>query len=127
MSDRESGHGVGSSLFSGGPNIAMKVPPQKLDAVVKFYRDVIGLQVSRSESGWMVEFGAATLWLDPSDRHVSEIWLELVTDDLENAEQRLRQAGVQPDETIESLPSGYPGFWISNPIGCVHLVSKRGA
>jgi hypothetical protein len=57
--------------FTGGRNIAMKVPPQLWDATVQFYREVVGLEVIEhaptSPPSVCFEFGANQLWMDRVD------------------------------------------------------------
>jgi hypothetical protein len=113
--------------FAGGPNIAMKISPDKLDEVVGFYRDLLGFPVAKSPSGsWKVDLGQFVLWLDLSETGHGQIWLELVVPDAESARNYLAPTGVI-DPRIEALPNDYPGFWIRNPAGFVHLISEEGA
>ncbi|MFZ0242986.1 MAG: hypothetical protein WAL90_15185 [Desulfobacterales bacterium] len=70
--------------FTGGRNIAMKVPPHQFEETVRFYRDVLGLEErSREKSSVCFAFGSNRLWIDrtPSFSQ-AEIWLEVVTDDI---------------------------------------------
>ena len=115
-----------SLSFSGGRNIAMKVPPHLWDVTVRFYRDVLGLkQVGTEAPGVVFEFGANRLWIDRVDgiSH-AEVWLELTTDDVDGASEHLRAAGVVRRDEIEPLPDGFSGFWIANPAGIIHLVAS---
>ena len=116
--------------FRHGDNIAMKVPPHLMDAMVGFYRDVIGLEVlGREGDSWIFRFGALRLWLD-SVPAVSqpELWLELKTDDVEAAARHLGAhgpaLGITRCDAIEPLPEGFPGFWIAAPGGMIHLVAR---
>ncbi len=116
---------MSSSLkFTPGRNIAMKVPPHQYDATLRFYRDVVGLKSIEShlpEVGF--EFGDKQLWIDrvPGISQ-AEIWLELVTNDLEAAAAQLGAAGVVRCDEIEPLPEGFQGFWVSSPASIIHLV-----
>lgn len=120
--------------FAGGPNVAMKLPAADHDATVAFYRDTLGLEtteqdvsdaptVSRSVS---VAFGPMTLWLDRvDDLDRAEIWLEVATDDLAAARQRIDAAGVEICDEVEPLPGlGERMHWIRNPAGVVHLLAQ---
>lgn len=74
----------------------MKVPPDRFEATVTFYRDVIGLKpITSLEPDVVFEFGSNQLWID---RVVTvsqaEVWLELVTDDISAAEEHLEAADV---------------------------------
>lgn len=72
-----------------------------------------------------MEFGPIRLWLDPtSQRALPEVWLEVVTDDLDAAASYLAQRGVPRRDAVEPLPDGLPGFWISSPAGVIHLVCE---
>lgn len=108
--------------FSGGRNIAMKVPSHQYDAVVRFYRDVIGLEpIDRPEVGF--KFGANNLWIDRVP-HISqaELWLELTTDDTKAAADHLKKNDVVRCDDIEPLGESFDGFWISSPASIIHLV-----
>jgi catechol 2,3-dioxygenase-like lactoylglutathione lyase family enzyme len=116
--------------FRGGRNIAMKVPPHLWEQTVSFYRDVAGLEVVEHEPtdppSVAFVFGANRLWIDRVE-HVShaELWLEMNVDDVGAAAERLEQAGVPRRDGIEPLGESFEGYWIANPAGIIHLVSKR--
>lgn len=115
-------------LFNGGANVALKVPAGEMHRLLTFYRDTLGLDAHFSGTGsWVITFGPLTLWLDPSDSHRGEIWLEVVTSDVIRAKKHLASCGVPESSAIEALPADFPGFWITNPIGAVHLVAQHGA
>ena len=115
--------------FSGGRNIAMKVPPHQWEATVAFYRDIVGLPTFAHEPteppsvGFV--FGGNRLWIDrvESVSH-AELWLELTTPDVPAAAEHLRAAGVVRRDEIEPLPDDHEGFWIANPAGIIHMVAK---
>lgn len=118
-----------SAKFSGGRNIAMKVPPHLWDETVRFYRDVIGLSVSKnvasSSTSICFDFGANRLWIDSVEAlSQAELWLELNTSDIEGAARDFDSAGVVRRDEIEPLPEGFEGFWIQNPASIIHIVSK---
>lgn len=110
----------------GGRNLAMKVPPTEWSNTVTFYRDVIGLPVIHSSSGSITfEFGSNRLWIDSVDGlQRAEIWLEIISDALESDEDQLTRACVTRCDDVETLPEQFPGFWIRNPAGLVHLVTS---
>jgi hypothetical protein len=112
--------------FSGGRNIAMKVPPHQWEATVQFYRDVIGLkQLDNHLPHVVFEFGANQLWIDRVEAlSQAEIWLELNASDVQAAASHLESAGVVRCDEIEPLPEGFAGFWISSPASIIHLVAK---
>jgi catechol 2,3-dioxygenase-like lactoylglutathione lyase family enzyme len=115
--------------FEGGRNIAMKVPPHQWDETVRFYRDVVGLEVIEHEPteppsvGFV--FGANQLWIDRVD-HFSqaEVWLEMHVADVAAAADHLDSAGVVRRDEIEPLGETFEGFWITNPAGVINLVAK---
>jgi catechol 2,3-dioxygenase-like lactoylglutathione lyase family enzyme len=111
-------------LFSGGRNIALKIPPHEFDQTLRFYRDTLGLrQLDNHLPSHVFEFGANLLWLDRSDTMThTEIWLELRTPDTNSAAARLEINGVARCDAIEHLPEGFDGFWITSPGNIVHLV-----
>ncbi len=112
--------------FTAGRNIAMKVPPHLYEVTIEFYRDMIGLkEITQHAPSIVFEFGSNNLWIDlvPGISQ-AEIWLEVVTDDLEAASATLAQAGIVRCDYIEPLPEGFQGFWISSPASIIHLVCK---
>lgn len=111
--------------FRGGKNIAIKVPPNQWQSTVDFYRNVAALPVvSDSAKSVAFSFGSNTLHIDRCEQlSQAEIWLELISNDVENARVYLEDAGVSRCDAIEELPDGFNGFWISSPASIVHLVS----
>lgn len=112
--------------FLGGRNIAMKVPPHLYDATVQFYRDVLGLkEITTHAPAVGFEFGSNNLWIDRvSGISQAEIWLEILTNDIEAAAEELKRAGIVRRDEIEPLPEGFEAFWISSPASIIHLVCK---
>jgi catechol 2,3-dioxygenase-like lactoylglutathione lyase family enzyme len=112
--------------FAAGRNIAMKVPPHLYEATIQFYRDVLGLkEITKHAPSIGFEFGSNNLWIDRVNGiSQAEIWLEVVTNDLEAASAQLEEAGVVRCDNIEPLPQGFQGFWVSSPASIIHLVCK---
>jgi hypothetical protein len=114
-------------LFVGGENVAMSVPRSRLEEVIGFYRDILGIEVRRhGPHSYKVEFGPITLWLDEVDDNqvlVGVICLELQATDTKRAREYLGHHGIETRNDIGPLPENYDGFWIVNPIGVIHLVS----
>jgi hypothetical protein len=113
--------------FAGGRNIAMKVPPHQHEAVVHFYRDVLGLeQIEHEELGF--KFGSNQLWIDRvPGMSQAELWLEVLTDDTKAAAAHLAANGLPRCDEIEPLGE-LDGFWISSPAQIIHLVDgERGS
>lgn len=115
--------------FTGGRNIAMKVPPHMWENTIHFYRDVVGLNVIEpsltTPPSVGFEFGANHLWIDRVDGlSQAEIWLELSTTDVAAAADHLQSAGIVRRDEIEPLPAELHGFWIQNPASIIHLIVK---
>ncbi len=120
--------------FAGSVNIAMKIPRADYDATVAFYRDVLGMPVTDvSESdvaagvsrSHRCEFGPNTLWLDEVENYSrSDLWLQIDTDDISAAMDRLAASGVTPRDELEPLSDAAKAHWISNPAGIVHLIGQ---
>ena len=112
--------------FTGGGNVAMKVPPHLYDATVHFYRDVLGLkEITKHAPAAGFAFGSNNLWIDRvSGLSQAEVWLEIVTDDIAVAAEHMKAAGVVRCDDIEPLPEGFHAFWISSPASIIHLVCK---
>jgi catechol 2,3-dioxygenase-like lactoylglutathione lyase family enzyme len=113
--------------YSGGRNIAMKVPPHQYDETVRFYRDVIGLaQIEGHEPAVGFHFGANQLWIDKAPgMSQAEIWLEIVMDDKDAAADHLAKAGIARRDEIEPLGPDFKGFWVSSPSSIIHLVDEK--
>jgi catechol 2,3-dioxygenase-like lactoylglutathione lyase family enzyme len=112
--------------FAAGRNIAMKVPPHLYEATIHFYREVLGLkEITKQAPSIGFEFGSNNLWIDrvPGISQ-AEIWLEVVTNDLEAASTQLQAAGVVRCDDIEPLPQGFQGVWVSSPASIIHLVCE---
>lgn len=118
-------------LFKPGKNIAIKVPRHEFNEKVAFYRDVLGLSVleaARSPDTFdsiAFDFDGKTLWIDcVSTMSQAEIWLEILTTNLEAAKRHFLDSGCVIYDEIESLPGDFKGFWISSPSNIIHLVSE---
>jgi catechol 2,3-dioxygenase-like lactoylglutathione lyase family enzyme len=118
--------------FGGGVNIAVKIPRADYDATVAFYRDTLGLPLEAGDAAeaptvartHSLPFGPNTLWLDRVDNYSRiDVWLELRTDDLDAALQRMADVGVHPVDEVEPLDAtGGRTRWIRDPAGVVHLL-----
>ncbi|GAA4853642.1 VOC family protein [Luteimonas vadosa] len=114
--------------FAPGRNIAMKVPEHEYDRTVAFYRDVLGFEQlfdgeDATADGIGFAFGDKVLWLDRvAGLSQAELWLEVVTDDVEQAAAYLERSGCARRDGIEPLPEGMAAFWISSPANIIHLV-----
>ena len=116
--------------FRAGRNIAIKVPEHEYDATVAFYRDILALPLLASEAPSATdttrfEFGDKVLWIDRvTTISQAEIWLEILTDDVDRACTYLQSQGLVRRDGIEPLPDGFQGFWLSSPANVVHLVTS---
>jgi hypothetical protein len=120
--------------FTAGLNIAMKIPKAQYEATVAFYRDVLGFEVNEEDVSHAptvsrthsVRFGPNTLWLDCVDNYSQpDLWLQLHTDELDAAIDKLAGIGILPCDEVEPL-EGLESrtHWIKNPAGVVHLLAE---
>jgi hypothetical protein len=102
----------------------MKVPSGQFRSVVDSYQS-IGLPIlHESEETVIFEYGPVKLHIDRRQNFSqAELWLELVSDDLDEAESSAEAAGFARCDEIEDL-GGIDGFWITNPASIVHLVTE---
>lgn len=117
--------------FEGGINIAIKIPKNKYEETVAFYRDTLKLEVvekpienptvSRTHQ---VKFGNNTVWLDCVNNYThSEIWLELKTADVDSATEYLKSKGIETCDELEKIPENM--HWIMDPAGTVLILNKQ--
>ena len=113
--------------FHGGNNIAIKIPSHVFEETVAFYRDVLKLTILEEVDNSVVfQFGTQKLWLDKEDRlNKPEMWLEIISEDVDAAEEFLKSRGIARRDEIGPLPEGFKGFWICNPADVIHLVSQK--
>ncbi len=106
-----------------GKNIAIKVPLHKWKDTIEFYRDKVGLEVTKELTNSVgFEFGDMTLWIDRVERQSQvDVWLELFTEDPDQALDHLESP--QRDE-LEPL-DGVTGHWTSDPAGVVLLLRNE--
>ena len=110
-------------MIGPGKNIAIKVPLYKWDETVAYYRERVGLKVTKELTNSVAfEFGEMTLWIDRVEQQSQvDVWLELVTDDPDTA---LRELGSPRRDELEPLDD-VDGHWTSDPAGVVLLVCKE--
>ncbi len=117
--------------FSGGINIAIKIPKAKYREAVAFYRDILKLDVIAHpiahptvSQTHRVVFGPNTLWLDCVEHCThAETWLELRTPDVEQATRYLATNGVETCDGLEQIPADK--HWIMDPAGTVFILGKN--
>lgn len=114
-------------MFTGGTNIAIKLPHHTYVQTVSFYRNILGLPlIETTDQSCVFQFGAIRLWLDRvSNLSQPDIWLEVHTDDTQAAASYLSDQGVPRRDEVEPLPDDLDGFWIASPDGTIHLVSNE--
>lgn len=116
--------------FAAGINIAIKIPKIKYEETVTFYKDILKFDVreipidnptvSRTHQ---VQFGQNIIWLDCVDNYThSETWLQLTTDNVEEATSYLLSRGVGTCDELEELPQGM--HWITDPAGTVFNLQR---
>lgn len=116
--------------FTPGKNIAMKVPVHEFDRTVAFYRDILGFEEVDASSPDNIEavtfkFGDRYLWIDKIPGiSQAEIWLEVVTDDIEVASEYFEENNCIRRDEIEPLSEGFKGFWLANPANIIHLITE---
>lgn len=103
-----------------GKNIAIKVPLYRWDETVAFYRDRVGLAVTREMPDSVgFAFGPFTLWINRVEKQSqADIWLELFTGDPDAA---LETLGSPKRDELEPLDN-VAGHWTSDPSGVVLLL-----
>lgn len=117
--------------FQAGKNIALKVPSHEFEATVRFYGEVLGFKAideltDNSGKSVVFEFGGKNLWVDKTPEiSQAEIWLEVTTDNMEEAAHYLAENNCIRRDEIETLPPGFKGFWISSPANIIHLVHEQ--
>ena len=115
---------ISNPSFSGGLNVAIKVPLHLYPATIAFYRDTLSLPLVEEEpEGCIFQFGPMRLWVDKAPQlSKADVWLELETNDTEAAARYLKNHGVPRRDEIEALPEDFDGFFVSDPAGVIHLV-----
>lgn len=111
--------------FEAGINIAIKIPKNKYEKTVAFYRNILKLAVEEKKivnptvsRTHEVKFGSNIIWLDCVDNYThSETWLQLTVPNVEEATEYLRLNGVETCDEIEELPENM--HWITDPAGTV--------
>jgi hypothetical protein len=118
-----------SVKIKGGVNIAMKVPSHQYEAVIAFYRDIVGLEPFDEKAPSIgFHLGPNRLWIDEAPNYSqAEVWLELFTDNHQGALTLLEKGGAIRCDQIEDLGDGFRGGWIMNPSNVVHIVREPDA
>ncbi|MGQ9873215.1 hypothetical protein [Leptodesmis sp.] len=112
--------------FSGGGNIALKIPRFRFAETVVFYRDTLRLpHLGQRDTSYVFQFGTMRLWLDEVPHYSqTDVWLELSTNDLEEAVDYLTASQTPIRDELAPL-GDFRGHWIFDPAGVVHLLSQH--
>lgn len=118
---------VSNPNFSGGVNIAIKVPLHKYEETVTFYREILNLPLVEEEpEGCIFQFGPIRLWVDKAPQlSQPDVWFELITNDTQSAATYLANHGVARRDELEQLPEDFDGFFVTDPAGVIHLVAGQ--
>lgn len=116
--------------FRPGNNIAIKVPTHQYNRTVAFYKDVLGLtplDIAYPDQYESIafQFGDKNLWIDSAvGLSQSEFWLEIKTDNVEQAAEYFNGHQVVRMDDVESRSEDVKGFWISSPANIIHLINE---
>ena len=117
-------------LFKGGLNIAIKIPKNRFEATLLFYRDILGFKIEKDEEGkqresYFCEFGNNRLWFDMVENYSqTDVWLELKTSNIKQARKYLNDKGVCFRDELEAFPPDLNANWVSEPAGVVLLLNE---
>ncbi|MDA3615970.1 SRPBCC family protein [Polluticaenibacter yanchengensis] len=117
--------------FRPGCNIAMKIPVDKYSDTVAFYRDILLLDVTEISiehptvlKTHKVLFGHSVLWLDCiKGIEESALWLEIVTNNIDNATSYLLSNNINTHDYLEAIPENM--HWIKDPAGTVMILKEN--
>ena len=100
-------------LFTGGRNLALKLPSHEFEDASRFYREVLGLkQLDDYLPSVVFEYGANLLWLDRVETMTqAELWLELRTPDTAAAAKRVDQHRVTRCDAYDTAASCTARSW----------------
>lgn len=112
--------------FTGGNNIALKIPKFKYDETVHFYKEIISLPylgfISASHA---FQFGEITLWLDCMENYSrQDVWLEIQTNDRTAAAEYFQEKHIDRRDEVE-IHENSEGYWISDPSGTILRVDSE--
>lgn len=115
------------TAFTGGHNIALKIPKYKYDETVHFYKNVLKLPyLGFRQESHAFQLGSSTLWLDCMDSYSqNDVWLEIETSDVKEAAHYLHENSVSRRDEVE-IHENSPGYWISDPCGTILRVNPKG-
>ncbi len=113
----------------GGIDIAIKVPPHQYEAMIAFYRDIIGLKpITEKLPDVGFELGPNKLWVaEAPEMSRAEVWLELLP-----IASRMRPS-ICPERVLSaamlsrSCRRAFKGGWITSPANIIHMVREPDA
>lgn len=120
-----------NTTFKAGINIAIKIPKNKYEQTVEFYRNILKFKVEEKPISnptvsrtHKVIFGNNIIWLDCVDNYThSETWLQLTVPSVEEATEYLKDNNVLFCDEIEELPQNMHG--ITDPSGNVFNLQQN--
>ena len=120
-----------NTTFKAGINIAIKIPKNKYEQTVEFYRNILKFKVEEKPISnptvsrtHKVIFGNNIIWLDCVDNYThSETWLQLTVPSVEEATEYLKDNNVLFCDEIEELPQNM--HWITDPSGNVFNLQQN--
>lgn len=120
-----------NTTFKAGINIAIKIPKNKYEQTVEFYRNILKFKVEEKPISnptvsrtHKVIFGNNIIWLDCVDNYThSETWLQLTVPNVEEATDYLKYSNVPFCDEIEELPQNM--HWITDPAGNVFNLQQN--
>lgn len=120
-----------NTTFKAGINIAIKIPKNKYEQTVEFYRNILKFKVEEKPISnptvsrtHKVIFGNNIIWLDCVDNYThSETWLQLTVPSIEEATEYLKDNNVLFCDEIEELPQNM--HWITDPSGNVFNLQQN--
>ena len=104
----------------------MKVPAHQFDSTIESYSR-LGIPIlGRSSTSVTFQFGPMNLHVDKvANLSQAELWLEFIVSDAKAAAGYVEKASFVRCDQVESLPTDFPGFWVTSPSSIVHLVTEK--
>ncbi|QZZ19483.1 hypothetical protein J5X98_19250 [Leptothermofonsia sichuanensis E412] len=116
------------ATFSGGSNIALKIPRFRFAETVAFYRDTLRLPyLGQRDTSYVFQFGTMRLWLD--EVGASQLGNRQPSSPNPFSQKGRRGAGFSSPSPVLGegfrVRVAFRGHWISDPAGVVHLLSHN--
>ncbi|OJU73646.1 MAG: hypothetical protein BGO09_05920 [Bacteroidetes bacterium 47-18] len=118
-------------IFEAGNDITLNIPKERYEATLRFYRDILLLDVEEKAADQpsarlaaKVQFGNSTLWLYCTGTTAQPAtWLELCTNDMTAALNYLHTNGIISEDAQETVPEGMR--LVRDPAGNTLLLKAR--